>query len=328
MQYRKLGKTGFEVSEISLGTWQLGGVWGLDFDDKTAEEVLSAAVENGVNFFDTADVYNNGQSEIMIGKFLRRRHKNDIRVATKAGRKLKPHNAAGYTPDNIQGFIEDSLRRLRVDCIDLLQLHCPPTETYYNPELFFALDRMKEKGLIRHYGVSVEKVEEALKAMSYPGIDTIQIIFNMFRLRPSELLFKVAAEKNIGIIVRVPLASGLLTGKYGPDTEFNVNDHRFNNREGQNFDKGETFAGVNYELGLKAVEELKQAFPDRELADIALKFILSHKEVSCVIPGASRASQIARNIKAAGTPDLTGDEIGVIKGIYEKYIKNPVHYLW
>ena len=327
MKYRKLGKTGFEVSEISLGTWQLGGVWGLDFNERTAEEVLMASVENGVNFFDTADVYNDGQSEIAIGKFLQK-HRDRIYVATKAGRKLTPHTAAGYTPSNIQKFIEDSLKRLQLDCLDLVQLHCPPTETYYEPELFFALDKMKEKGLISHYGVSVERVEEAFKAMDYPGVATVQIIFNMFRLRPSDSFFQAAAEKDVGIIVRVPLASGLLAGKYKADTVFNKNDHRFNNREGQFFDKGETFSGVRYELGLKAIDELKLAFPNRELADIALKFILMHSEVSCVIPGASKANQIVQNIKASDMPGLTDSEMNAIQQIYTRHIKNPVHYLW
>ena len=327
MKYRKLGKTGYEVSEISLGTWQLGGTWGLDFNERTAEDVLAAAVNCGVNFFDTADVYNDGRSEIAIGKFLKK-HRDRIYVATKAGRKLAPHTAAGYTPSNIQNFIEDSLKRLQLDCLDLIQLHCPPTDTYYEPELFFALDRMKEKGFIRHYGVSVERVEEALKAMDYPGVATIQIIFNMFRLRPSELFFQAAADKNVGIIVRVPLASGLLTGKYTADTSFNPNDHRFFNREGQSFDKGETFSGVHYELGLQAVDELKRAFPNRELADVALKFILMHSEVSCVIPGASNANQIAGNIKASDMPGLTDSEMNIIKHIYDQRVKNPVHYLW
>ena len=327
MKYRKLGKTGFEISEISLGTWQLGGIWGHDFNDKAAEDVLAAAVDNGVNFFDTADVYSDGLSETAIGKFLKK-YKDKIFVATKSGRKLNPHTADGYTPANIQGFIEDSLKRLQVDCLDLLQLHCPPTEVYWNQELFSALDKMKEKGLLRHYGVSVEKVEEALKALDYPGVDTVQIIFNMFRLKPSETFFKEAAKKDVGIIVRVPLASGLLTGKYNADTTFNEKDHRFFNRDGQFFDKGETFSGVNYELGLKAVAELKQAFPNRELADVALKFVLMHDEVSCVIPGASRKEQIERNIKVSEMPALTEDEMKKIKNIYDQYIKESVHPLW
>jgi len=327
MQYRKLGRTGFEISEISLGTWQLGGVWGLDFNDSAAEDVLAAAVEHGVNFFDTADVYSDGLSETAIGKFLKGR-RDRIYVATKAGRKLDPHVASGYTPSNIQGFIEDSLKRLQLDCLDLLQLHCPPTETYRDAGLFSALDKMKEKGLIRHYGVSVEKVEEALMAIEYPGVETVQIIFNMFRLKPAEEFFKKAAEKNVGIIVRVPLASGLLTGKFNSNTEFNENDHRFFNREGQRFDKGETFSGVDYEAGLKAVAELSGSFPNRELADVALKYILEHDEVSCVIPGASRADQIERNVKSSDAPNLTQKEMDIIKGVYDKYIRKSVHHMW
>ncbi|MDR1687328.1 MAG: aldo/keto reductase [Clostridiales bacterium] len=327
MKYRKLGKTNFEVSEISIGTWQLGGGWGVAFNEKTAESILDAAAAQGINFVDTADVYNDGQSEIQIGKLLKK-HGFRIYVASKAGRGLNPHTAAGYTPANVQGFIENSLRRLKLDCLDLIQLHCPPTEVYYEPELFFALERMKEKGLIRHYGVSVKKVEEALKAMDYPGLATVQIIFNMFRQRPAENFFKKAAEKNVGIIVRLPLASGLLTGNYKIDTVFNPNDHRFNNREGQISEKGETFSGVNYELGLKAVDELKALFPKRGLAEAALKFILMHNEVSCVIPGASRASQIESNAKVSDAAELSEAEMKAVRDIYDKYIRNPVHYLW
>lgn len=327
MKYRRLGKTEFEISEISLGTWQLGGVWGMDFDFDSAEKVLETAVENGVNFFDTADIYNDGNSELAIGKFLKK-HRDRIYVATKAGRGLDPHVAAGYTPQNIEKFVDDSLKRMQLDCLDLVQLHCPPTEVYYKPELFFALDKMKEKGKIRNYGVSVEKVEEAIKAMEYPGLATIQVIFNMFRQRPAEMLFDMAKKKDIGIIVRVPLASGLLTGKFSKDSAFNPNDHRFYNRDGSAFDKGETFAGVDYDRGLEAVEALKKAFPDRPLAEAALKYILMFDQVSCVIPGASKASQIERNIKTEDAKPLTKEEMDIVKKIYEEYIKNPVHYLW
>jgi aryl-alcohol dehydrogenase-like predicted oxidoreductase len=273
MKYRILGKTGFNISEVSLGTWQLGGRWGEKYDEKTAESILNEAIDSGINFFDTADVYNNGQSEISIGKFIKKTNKR-IYVATKSGRKLNPHNDKGYNKKNITGFIDDSLKRMDVETIDLLQLHCPPTETYSRAEVFEMLDGLKEKGKILNYGVSVEKVEEALKAIEYPGVASVQIIYNMFRFKPAEIFFKEAVKKNVGIIARVPLASGLLSGKYSKDTVFSKEDHRNFNREGKAFDKGETFSGIPYEAGLQAVEELKEIFPSDYLPGYALRWIL------------------------------------------------------
>lgn len=328
MNYRRLGKTGFEVSEISLGTWQLGGKWGDDFSHKTAEEILNAAIDNGVNFIDTADGYNGGLSEKAIGKVLKNRSEN-IRVATKCGRRLNPHNAEGYNRENIRRFVEASLKNMDMEALDLIQLHCPPTEVYYKAEVFEALEELKKEGKILHYGVSVEKVEEALKAIEYPGLASVQIIFNMFRQKPAEEFLKAAKKKDVGIIVRVPLASGLLTGKMSKDTAFSQGDHRFFNRNGEAFDKGETFSGVNYELGLQAVEELKEVFgPKDSLAYTALRWILMFNEVSCIIPGASRVDQVVSNIKASGIEPLSQEEMNKVKEIYDKYIKTSVHHLW
>ena len=327
MEYRMLGKTGFNISEVSLGTWQLGGKWGEKFNEKTAESILNKAIETGINFIDTADVYNNGQSEISIGKFLKKISKR-IYIATKSGRKLNPHTDRGYNEKNITTFINDSLKRLDVETIDLIQLHCPPTETYSRPEVFEILDNLKKKGKILNYGVSVEKVEEALKAIEYPGVSAIQIIYNMFRLKPAELFFKAASKNNVGIIVRVPLASGLLSGKYDKNTVFSKDDHRSFNREGKVFDKGETFSGVPYETGLQAVEELKKIFPYNDLPKYALRWILMDKSVSCVIPGASNVSQVEANSAASDLPELTQDQMNKVKGIYEKYVMEYVQNLW
>jgi len=328
MKYRKLGKTGFDISEVSLGTWQLGGRWGEPFNEDTAFEILDKSCKSGINFIDTADVYNGGLSEKAIGRFLKGKRER-IYVATKCGRKLNPHVADGYNGSNIREFTETSLKNMDVDVIDLIQLHCPPTEVYYRMEAFEELDRLKDEGKILHYGVSVEKVEEAIKAIEFPGVATVQIIFNMFRQRPAELFFKEAAKRNVGIIVRVPLASGLLTGKFDRDTTFGKDDHRFYNRDGKYFDKGETFSGVEYEKGLLAVEELKNLFGGSQyLAVMALKWVLMFDEVSCVIPGASNVSQVEANNKVSEMPPLSQEQMEVVKEIYEKYVKLPVHYLW
>src|SRR4030042_260591 len=327
MKYRMLGKTGFNISEVSLGTWELGGKWGEKFNEKTAESILNKAIETGINFIDTADVYNNGQSEISIGKFLKKISKR-IYIATKSGRKLNPHTDRGYNEKNITTFINDSLKRLDVETIDLIQLHCPPTETYSRPEVFEILDNLKEKGKILNYGVSVEKVEEALKAIEYPGVSAVQIIYNMFRLKPAELFFKAASKSNVGIIVRVPLASGLLSGKYDKNTIFSKDDHRSFNREGRVFDKGETFSGIPYETGLQAVEELKKIFPYNDLPKYALRWILMDKSVSCVIPGASNVSQVEANYAASDLAGLQQDQMNKVKDMYEKYVMEYVQNLW
>lgn len=328
MKYRLLGKTGFEVSEISLGTWQLGGKWGEQFSEKTASDILEKAIDNGINFIDTADIYNDGMSEKAIGRVIKKR-KEKIYVATKCGRKSDPHVADAYNENNIRKYIEGSLKNMNLETLDLIQLHCPPYEVYYNPYVFETLEKLKDEGKILNYGVSVERVEEALKVIDYAGVSTVQIIFNMFRLRPSEHFFPEAKKKNIGIIVRIPLASGLLTGKFNPDTIFGKNDHRYFNREGKFFSKGETFSGVDYDKGLQAVSELKEIFNGpHELAQIALRWILMFDEVSCVIPGASSVKQIESNIKASELSKLSIEQMDEVKKIYEKYIKKPVHYLW
>ena len=328
MKYRVLGKTGFNVSEISLGTWQVGGKWGDTFDYQNAETILNRAIDAGINFIDTADVYNEGKSEQSIGRVLRSRSER-IYVATKCGRRLNPHTSEAYQPDILRKFIEHSLKRLQLETIDLIQLHCPPTQVFYRPEIFELFDQLKKEGKILNLGVSVEKVEEALKAIEYPNVTTIQIIFNMFRQRPAVLFFREALEKNIGIIVRVPLASGLLTGTYSKSTTFSAGDHRNFNREGAAFDKGETFSGIDYETGLNAVEELKKIFPEHSnLAMVALKWVLMFKEVSCVIPGASRPEQLESNLKATDFPPLSEDEMKRVMKVYEEKIKPLVHHLW
>ena len=270
MNYRKLGKTNFNISEIALGTWQVGGKWGSPFNDKTADELINTAIDKGVNFIDTADVYENGLSETAVGRVVRSRSER-IYVATKCGRYINPHVSEGYQPKVLQQYIEDSLKRMKLETIDLIQLHCPPNQVFYRPEIFEMFDRLKDQGKILNLGVSVEKVEEALKAIEYSNVTTIQIIFNLFRQRPCELFFQEAQKKDIGIIARVPLASGLLTGKFDSKTTFGAQDHRNFNRDGAAFDKGETFSGINYELGLKAVDALKALFPETtNLAPIAL----------------------------------------------------------
>ncbi|PXY43714.1 aldo/keto reductase [Flavobacterium hydrophilum] len=328
MNYRKLGKTNFNISEISLGTWQVGGKWGSAFDNKTADELLNTAIDNGVNFIDTADVYENGLSETAVGRVVRSRSER-IYVATKCGRHINPHINEGYQPKVLQKYIEDSLKRLGLETIDLIQLHCPPTEVFYRPEIFELFDRLKEQGKILNLGVSVEKVEEALKAIEHSNVTTVQIIFNLFRQRPSQLFFSEARKKDIGIIARVPLASGLLTGKFDAKTIFEPQDHRNFNRNGDAFDKGETFSGIDYELGLKAVEELKSLFPDApNLAPYALQWILSFEDISCIIPGASKESHVLSNLSIYDLPKLSIEKIEAMNKIYEKYIKPSVHQLW
>jgi aryl-alcohol dehydrogenase-like predicted oxidoreductase len=328
MQYRTLGKTGFKISEISLGTWQVGGKWGSGFDHQLAENILQTALDDGVNFIDTADVYENGESEKAVGKILKKTNKR-VYVATKCGRQINPHVNEGYTPRVLRKYVEDSLKRLDTDCIDLIQLHCPPTKVYYRPEIFGEFQKMKEEGKILNLGVSVEKVEEALKAIEFDNVTTVQIIYNIFRQRPHEYFFQKAAEKNVGIIVRVPLASGLLTGKFTRDSRFDSGDHRHFNRNGEEFDKGETFSGIPYQAGLEAIEKLKTVLPAGiTLSELALKWILMKPEVNCIIPGASNAEQVHSNIKAADTPDLDKDILKEINRIYYEYIKESVHQNW
>jgi len=316
-----------KVSEVSFGAWAIGSSWG-PVDDKESMAALNRAVDLGVNFIDTADVYGNGRSEKLIGRLLRDRSEK-IYVATKAGRKLTPHVAEKYTPVALRKFVEDSLRNLRVEALDLLQLHCPPTAIFYSPETFEALDQMVKAGKLKNYGVSVEKVEEALKAIEYPGVKTIQIIFNMFRQRPAELFFREAKSRWIGILARVPLASGMLTGKMTRTTRFKADDHRQFNRKGQAFDRGETFAGVDYARGLQAVDELKQILPrGMTLTQFALRWILMHDAVSCVIPGGRNPAQVEDNCGAANAARLSRGVMRQVKDIYDRLIRSEVHHRW
>jgi len=316
-----------DVSTVSFGSWAIGAGWG-PVDDEESLSALRRAVDLGVNFFDTADVYGNGRSERLIAR-LRKERSETIYVATKAGRKLSPHVAEKYTPGAIAKFVEQSLRALRVEALDLLQLHCPPTPVYYRPELFAGLDALVKAGKLRHYGVSVEKVEEALKALEFPGVETVQIIYNMFRQRPAELFFREARRRNVGIIVRVPLASGLLTGTMSARTRFARDDHRSYNRKGEAFDQGETFSGVEFDEGLRAVEELRAVAPrGTTMSQFALRWILMSEAVSCVIPGAKRPGQVEENCRAADLPRIPGSTMRRVRGIYERRIMPAVHQRW
>jgi aryl-alcohol dehydrogenase-like predicted oxidoreductase len=320
MKKRVLGKTGFEIAEIGLGTWQVGGTWGTTFSNANADLILNTAIDQGINFIDTADVYSAGESEKSIGRLIRSRSER-IYVATKCGRQFSPHIDSAYQAKELRAFVEASLKNLGLETIDLIQLHCPPSETFYRPEIFDLFNTLKKEGKILNMGVSVEKIDEALKAIEYDNVTTIQIIFNMLRQRPAEHFFAQAARKNVGIIVRVPLASGLLSGRYSASTSFGEGDHRAFNRNGEVFDKGETFAGVDFNTGLAAVKKIKELFPDdSNLAAVALKWILMFKEVSTVIPGASSPQQVLSNILAAELPNLSDDQMFEIENIYKSDI--------
>ena len=328
MRYRNLGETGMRVSEISLGTWAFGGDWGTVGEDD-AYAALNRAVDLGVNFLDTADVYGDGRSERLIGRLLKDRPNDEILVATKAGRRLDPHTSEGYDHENLSAFVERSLDNLGVEALDLLQLHCPPSETYRRDSTFEALDRLKEAGKLKNYGVSVEKVEEARMALDYPGVATVQIIFNIFRQKPAEGFFPLAEERGVGILARVPLASGLLSGKMSADRAFSEDDHRNFNRDGEAFDRGETFSGVDFETGLEAVEELKELVPEgNTLAQFALRWILMHPAVSCAIPGGKNPSQVEDNVAAVEIPPLDEGTMERVKEIYDGSIRPQVHHLW
>lgn len=326
MEKRRFGKTGRMVTEIGLGTWQLGTKWGDPFNHQEAMRILEATYDSGVNFIDTADIYNDGNSEKAIGELLKK-YPDHFYVVTKCGRGLNPHVAEGYTPEAMERFVDGSLKRLGLERLDLVLLHCPPSPVYQNDALFAGMDRLKEKGKIADYGVSIEKVSEGLKAMEY-NISAIEVIFNMFRLKPAEELFPQAKAHDVGIITRVPLASGLLTGKFTASTTFGPNDHRSYNRNGESFDKGETFSGVDYDLGLKAVAELKELFHTDNLSPYALRWVLMNDAVSVVIPGASKASQLVSNIQAAQLPPLTQEQMDGVQAIYDKYIRASVHNNW
>lgn len=326
MNTRSLGKTGKKVSEIGLGTWQLGTKWGEPFNKDEAMRILETAYESSITMIDTADIYNDGNSELAIGEFIKK-HPNHFTVVTKCGRALNPHVDEGYNSENIEKFVDASLKRLQLEQLDSILLHCPPTSVYKKDEVFTALDKMKQSGKIASYGVSIEKVSEGTDAMDY-DISVIEVIFNMFRLKPAEELFPLAKEKNIGIICRVPLASGLLTGRYTPQTTFGANDHRTYNRNGESFDKGETFSGVDFQLGLQAVDELKKLFNTDNIIPYALKWILMHDAVSTVIPGASKSEQVLSNVKASELPDLSPEQMKGVQNIYDTYIRSSVHNNW
>jgi aryl-alcohol dehydrogenase-like predicted oxidoreductase len=327
MEYRELGRTGWKVSAISFGCWAIGGSWG-NVDDNESLAALHRSLDLGVNFFDTADVYGDGRSERLLARLRKERH-GAFYIATKAGRRLDPHIAAGYNRQNLTAFVERSLKNLHTDALDLLQLHCPPTEVYYMPEVFGVLDDLVKVGKLRFYGVSVEKVEEALKAIEYPGVQSVQIIFNIFRQRPAELFFGEAQRRGVGILARVPLASGLLTGKLTPNSKFAADDHRTFNRQGASFDRGETFAGLDYETGLQAVEALRPwVLAGQTFAQMALRWILMFPAVTCAIPGAKRPQQAQENIEAANLPPLSDTTLAGINAIYKKVVRAHVHHYW
>ena len=327
MQYRELGRTGWKVSAISFGAWAIGGTWGT-VSDKESLAALHTALEHGVNFFDTADVYGDGRSERLLAQ-LRRESKESFRIATKAGRRLDPHIAAGYNRKNLTAFVERSLKNLEMEALDLLQLHCPPTEVFYMPEVFGILDDLKKAGKLKHYGVSVEKVEEALKAIEFPDVQTVQIIFNIFRQRPKDLFFAEAQRKKVGILARVPLSSGMLTGKFTKNSHFEKDDHRAFNRKGEEFDRGETFSGVDYDTSLQAVEELRPLVPaGMSMTQMALRWILMFPAVTCAIPGGKRVDQVNENVEATDLPPLPDKTMSAIEAIYNQKIKPQVHHYW
>jgi aryl-alcohol dehydrogenase-like predicted oxidoreductase len=327
MKYRALGRTGWNVSEISFGAWAIGGAWG-EVSDEESLSALNQAIDSGINFLDTADVYGNGRSHRLIAQ-LKKSRKEEIIVATKVGRRLPKQTIEGYTSANLTAWIEDNLRDLSTDTLDLVQLHCPPTDAYYEPELFGMLDDLVHAGKIRFYGVSVERVEEALKAMEYPNLQSVQIIFNCFRQRPAELFFAQAKLKQVGILARVPLASGLLTGKFRADTQFAADDHRNFNRQGQRFDVGETFAGVDYKVALEAVEKIRGLVPAGvSMSQFALRWILMFDAITCAIPGGKRPSQVADNARASDLPPLTPVAMAGVRDIYDEFIRPLVHQLW
>ena len=327
MNYRPLGRTGWKISEISFGAWAIGGSWG-DVSDKESLAALHAALDGGVNFFDTADVYGDGRSERLFAK-LKKERKEKFYIATKAGRRLPTQTPEGYSRKNLTAWINRSLKNLNTDTIDLLQLHCPHTEVFYRPEVFGILDDLVKEGKLRHYGVSVEKVEEALKAIEFPNVQTVQIIFNIFRQRPAELFFAEAQKRKVGILARVPIASGMLSGKISAASKFAKDDHRNFNRHGAAFDRGETFSGVDFDTGLRAVGQLKKLVPpNASLAQMALRWILEFPAVTCAIPGAKRPAQVLENIAASNLPPLSKATLKKIGALYTGQIKPLVQHYW
>jgi len=327
MEYRELGTTGYRVSAISFGAWAIGGSWGA-VDDAESVAALHRAIDLGVNLIDTADVYGDGHSERLIAQVLKERGEQ-VYVATKIGRRLDPHVAGGYSAANLTTFVERSLRNLGTEALDLVQLHCPPTPVYDDAAVFGALDELQRTGKLRAYGVSVETVEEAEKALTHLGVQSVQIIFNMFRLKPAEHFFDLAQRRRVGILARVPLASGLLTGKIGPDSSFAEDDHRNFNRYGQQFDQGETFSGVDLDTAFAAVEELRPLVPGgASLAQLALRWILMFPAVTCAIPGGKRPSQVEENVAAAALPPLDAATMQAVQAIYDRHIRHLVQARW
>ena len=328
MREHKFGRTEFTVSDIGFGAWQIGGSWG-EVSEADGRAALNAALDAGMTFIDTADVYGDGRSEKIIAEVLKARGGERPMVASKAGRRLNPHVADGYTKANIEAFIDRSLKNLDIDSLDLVQLHCPPTDVYYRQDMFEGLEEIRKAGKIKHYGVSVEKVEEALKAIEYPGVASVQIIFNMFRQRPAGLFFQEAKRRNVAVIARVPLASGLLSGKITASTQFGAEDHRNFNRNGEAFDVGETFAGVPFETGLAAVEEVRKLVPSgASMAQFALRWILMHEAVTVVIPGARNGEQAKANAAASDLEALSADVMAAARDVYERLIAPHVHHRW
>jgi aryl-alcohol dehydrogenase-like predicted oxidoreductase len=328
VEYRVLGRTDMTVSAISFGAWAIGGTWG-QVDDGESMRALHAAVDSGVNFVDTADVYGDGRSERLVARLRRERPGQNIWVATKAGRRLPRQVPEGYSRENLTAWVERSLLNLEMDAVDLLQLHCPHPDVYDRPEIFGILDDLVRAGKIRYYGVSVETVDEAMRAVRHPNVQTVQIIFNMFRLKPTEVFFPEATARQVGILARVPLASGLLTGKLSARSEFASDDHRGFNREGQAFDKGETFSGVPYDLGLLAVERLRPLIPDgATLAQLALRWILMFEAVSCAIPGAKSVAQARDNAAATALAPLGDESMAAVRAVYDEIVRPSVHGSW
>jgi aryl-alcohol dehydrogenase-like predicted oxidoreductase len=330
VNYRPLGRTGFDVSEISFGAWAIGGSWG-NVSDEDSLKALHRAIDRGVNFIDTADVYGDGRSERLIARLKSERPNDRIVVATKAGRRLNPHATEGYNRANLTAFIERSLKNLGADALDLLQLHCPPTGVYARPEVFGVLDDLTKAGKLRFYGVSVEKIEEGLRAIEYPNVQSVQIIFNAFRPRPAEQFLPLASEKKVGVLARVPLASGLLSGKMTRDTTFAPDDHRNFNQHGEAFDAGETFSGLGDHLddAFAAVDELKSFVPPgATLAQLALRWILMFDGITCAIPGAKRPDQVDQNVAASDLPPLTDQQMRLARDAYDRRIRPHVHHRW
>ncbi|TCU36648.1 aldo/keto reductase [Rhizobium azibense] len=328
MKQHSFGRMPFSVSNVGFGAWQIGGSWG-DVSETDGRTALNAALDAGVTFIDTADVYGDGRSEKIVADVVRNRGGTRPMVATKAGRRLNPHVAGGYTKANLEGFIDRSLKNLQVDSLDLVQLHCPPTEVLYRQEAFDGLNELQRAGKIKGYGVSVSTVEEGLKAIEFPGVESIQIIYNIFRQRPDRLFFQEARRRNVAVIARVPLASGLLSGKISRDTKFASDDHRNFNRHGEAFDVGETFAGVPFEVGLQAVEEVRKLVPQgTSMAAFALRWILMNDAVTVVIPGARNAEQARANAAAADLAPLSHDVMDATREIYERLVAPHVHQRW